>query len=79
MRSELRSKNLELRAKTLELMTVSEIFPTLRKVRCSEESLAVAKERCYRLLFNSQRHIAVARSLGTVLGYDQTDPAYLEG
>ena len=29
--------------------------------------------------FNSQRHIAVPRSLGTVLGYDQTDPAYLEG
>ena len=50
MRSELRSKNLELRAKTLELMTVSEIFPTLRKVRYSEESLAVVIERCYRLL-----------------------------
>ena len=28
---------------------------------------------------NSQRHIAVPRSLGTVLGYDHTDPAYLEG
>ena len=28
---------------------------------------------------NSQRHIAVPRSLGTVLDYDQTDPAYLEG
>ena len=50
MRLELRSKNLELRAMTLELMAVSEIFPTLKKVRYSEESLAVAKERCYRLL-----------------------------
>ncbi|MBR4758371.1 MAG: hypothetical protein IK084_06140, partial [Bacteroidaceae bacterium] len=28
---------------------------------------------------NSQRHIAVPRSLGTVLGYDHTAPAYLEG
>ena len=28
---------------------------------------------------NSQRHIAVPRSLGTVLDYDQTDLAYLEG
>ncbi|MCR5818526.1 MAG: hypothetical protein K6F89_05475 [Prevotella sp.] len=60
-------------------MTVPELFPTLKKVRCSEESLAVAKERCHHLYVNSQRHIAVSRSLGTVLGYDQTDPAYLEG
>ena len=60
-------------------MTVSEILPTLRKVKCSEESPAVAKERCYHLFVNSQRHIAVPWSLGTVLGYDQTDLAYLEG
>ena len=31
------------------------------------------------LIVNSQRHIAVPRSLGRVLGYDQTAPAYLEG